>query len=292
MDARARPRLFPWWRLTAQAANEESDARGDRWCEVPTGWRSVTSHEAQETRSRVIAAIRDASTPAGIQRMEQALAPESRHPVRLLELWPSVGAFSAGDLLVLQLLGHVVNLDTCLAIAGEAGPHVRTIARRLRAVPLGLGACMVDADTLLTMDALWTSIFEALRAGGADPTDAEGAAHMLCARKSRKLFPVSDQIVEHGTDGEDSRRRAWQLHRYLDGDADVRGAIGHMVATAGEYDRDLGCKLSGMCTAPLVELCLTIGPSTLAKEAEALKASSSPRVVGDESRGDPVPSGC
>jgi len=251
--------------LTLQAGNEESDARSNRWDGIPTGWQPVASHEAQETQSRVIAAIRDASTADGIQRLEQALAPESRHPVRLLELWPSVGVFSAGDLLVLQLLGHVVSLETCLAIAGDDGAHVRTIARHLRAVPIDLGACMADADTLLAMDSLWTSIFEALRAGGAGPADAEGAAHMLCARKSQRLFPVSAQIVEYGTDGEDSRRRAWQLHRYLDGDALVRGAIGHMVAAAKEYDGDLGRRLSGMWTVPLVELCLTIGPATPAK---------------------------
>lgn len=263
MDARGRARPLPWWRLTVQAGNEESDARSDRWDGVPTGWQPVTAHEVEETQSRVIAAIRDASTMDGIQGLEQALAPESRHPIRLLELWPSVGAFGAGDLLVLQLLGHVVSLETCLALAGDDGTHVRTIAWHLRAVPIDLGACMADADTLLAMDALWTSIFEALRVGGADAPDAKGAAHMLCARKSQRLFSVSANIVGDGFHGDDNRRRAWQLHRLLDGDADVRWAIGHLVATASEYDRDLGHRLSGMWTVPLVELCLTIGPAPL-----------------------------
>ena len=98
---------------------------------------------------------------------------------------------------MIQLLGHAVTLETCLAVAGDDGAHVRTIARHRRAVPIDRGACIADADTLLAMDALWSALFEALRAGGSDPPDAEGAAHMLCARTSPRLFPVSVQIVEH-----------------------------------------------------------------------------------------------
>ncbi|MHB8186837.1 MAG: DUF6308 family protein [Dermatophilaceae bacterium] len=245
--------------MRVEADTEESTARVSRWREVPTGWRPVSADEAEETRSRVIGAIRDSETMDGVQRLERALAPESRHPVRLLELWPSVGAFSAGDLLVIRLLGHAVTLETCLAVAGDDGAHVRTIARHRRAVPIDRGACMADADTLLAMDALWSALFEALRAGGSDPSDAEGAAHMLCARTSPRLFPVSVQIVDNVADAEDSRRSAWQLHRYLDGDSDVRGAIGNLVAAAEDYDRDLGRRLSGMWTVPLVELCATVG---------------------------------
>ncbi len=248
--------------MRVEADTEESTARVSRWREVPTGWRPVSADDAEETRSRVIGAIRDSETMDGVQRLERALAPESRHPVRLLELWPSVGAFSAGDLLVIRLLGHAVSLETCLAIAGDGGAHVRVIARHLRAVPIDRGACMADADTLLAMDSLWSALFEALRAGGADPADAEGAAHLLCARKSPRLFPVSAQIVEHETDAEDSRRRAWQLHRYLDGDADVRGALGNLVASTQDYDRRLGRRLSSMWTVPLVELCTTVGDQT------------------------------
>lgn len=245
--------------MTAPAGIEDANAASGRWREVPAGWRPVSAVEAEDARTRVLNAFQAATTIDGMQRLERALAPESRHPVRLLELWPSVGAFSAGDLLVLRLMGHVVSLETCLAIAGDFGAHVRTIARHLRAVPTDLGACMAGSDTLLAMDALWSALFEALRAGGAVPADAEGAAHMLCARKSQRLFPVSAQIVEYGTDGENSRRRAWQLHRYLDDDADVRGAIGNLVAAAEDYDRDLGRRLSGMWTVPLVELCATVG---------------------------------
>jgi len=244
--------------MTLQCSSNAT-VQGDRWREVPAGWRHVTAEESEGVRSRVLDAIEAASTLDGIQRLGQALAPESRHPVRLLELWPSGGAFNAGDLLVIRLLGHAVTLETCLAVAGDDGAHVRTIARHRRAVPIDRGACMADADTLLAMDALWSALFEALRAGGSDPPDAEGAAHMLCARTSPRLFPVSVQIVEHVADAEDSRRSAWQLHRYLDGDSDVRGAIGNLVTAAEDYDRDLGRRLSGMWTVPLVELCATVG---------------------------------
>ena len=245
--------------MTAPAGIEEANAASGRWREVPAGWRPVSAVEAEDARTRVLNAIEAASTLDGIQRLGQALAPESRHPVRLLELWPSGGAFNAGDLLVIRLLGHAVTLETCLAVAGDDGAHVRTIARHRRAVPIDRGACIADADTLLAMDALWSALFEALRAGGSDPPDAEGAAHMLCARTSPRLFPVSVQIVEHVADAEDSRRSAWQLHRYLDGDSDVRGAIGNLVTAAEDYDRDLGRRLSGMWTVPLVALCATVG---------------------------------
>lgn len=233
--------------------------QADRWREVPAGWRPVTAQESEGVRSRVLDAIEAASTLDRIPGLRKALAPESRHPVRLLELWPNDGAFNAGDLLVIRLLGHAVTLETCLAVAGDDGAHVRTIASRRRAVPIDRGACMADADTLLAMDALWSALFEALRAGGSDPPEAEGAAHMLCARTSPSLFPVSVQIVEHAADAEDSRRSAWQLHRYLDGDSDVRGAIGNLVAAAEDYDRDLGRRLGAMWTVPLVELCATVG---------------------------------
>ena len=183
--------------MTAPAGIEEANAASGRWREVPAGWRPVSAVEAEDARTRVLNAIEAASTLDGIQRLGRALAPESRHPVRLLELWPSGDAFNAGDLLVIQLLGHAVTLETCLAVAGDDGAHVRTIARHRRAVPIDRGACIADADTLLAMDALWSALFEALRAGGSDPPDAEGAAHMLCARTSPRLFPVSVQIVEH-----------------------------------------------------------------------------------------------
>ena len=108
----------------------------------------------EETGSRVVDSIQAASTADGIKGLERAVAPESSHPVRLLELWPtSTGwAFDASDLMVVRLLGHTVSLETCLAIAGDDGAHVRTIARHLRAVPNDRGACMADASTLLAMD--------------------------------------------------------------------------------------------------------------------------------------------
>jgi hypothetical protein len=241
--------------MTAPAGSVEAIALADRWREVPTGWRPVSAYEAEETRSRVVDAIQTASTIDGIQRLEQALAPESRHPVRLLELWPTGCTFSASDLLVIQLMGHAVSLETCLAIAGDDGAHVRTIARRVRAVPNDRGACMADAATLLAMDALWTALFEALRTGGAGQEDAEAAAHLLCARKSPRLFPVSARIVDDGADAEDRRRRAWQLHRFLDGDAQIREASENLVSAAQDHDRNLGHRLSAMWTVPLVELC-------------------------------------
>jgi len=251
--------------MTTPAGNEEGITQADRWSGVPTGWRAVSTEETEEARSRVVDSIQAASTADGIKGLERAVAPESSDPVRLLELWPtSPGwAFDASDLVVLRLCGHEVSLETCLAIAGDAGAHVRTIARHLRAVPNDRGACMADVDTLLAMDSLWSALFEALRAGGAQPADAASAAHVLCARKRPPLFPISARIVERPTDAEDSRHSAWQLHRFLDGDSDMRAAVRTLVLTAKTYDRGLGHKLSGMSTVPLVELCLTAGEQKL-----------------------------
>jgi hypothetical protein len=245
--------------MTTPAGSEEATAQADRWRQIPTGWRPVSADETDETKSRVVDAIQAATTVDGLQRLERALAPASRHPVRLLELWPTDGAFNASDLLVIQLLGHTVSLETCLAIAGDDGANVQTIARHLRAVPIDRGACLADAATLLAMDALWTALFEALRTGGADPGDAEVAAHLLCARKSPRLFPASARIVKDRADAESCRRRAWQLHRFLDGDTQVRGASANLVSAARDYDRDLGDRLSGMWAVPLVELCTIAG---------------------------------
>ena len=246
--------------MTAPSAScsWEANARADRWSGVPSGWRRVSAEEEEQARSRTLDDIQAASTLEGLQRVERALAPASTHPIRLLALWPSIGPFSSGDLLVIQLLGHAVSLETCLAIAGDDGAHVRTIARYLRALPIDRAACMADADTLIAMDDLWSALFEALRSGGAAPADAETAAHRLCARKAPMLFPASNQTFDDVTGAEDSRHRAWQLHRYLDGDAEVRGAVANLVCAAQDYDLSLGHRLSGMWTLPIIDLCTTV----------------------------------
>jgi len=247
--------------MTTPAGNDDGIAKADRWSGVPTGWRAVTGQEMEVTGSRVVDSMQAASTVDGIKGLERAVAPESSHAVRLLELWPTGtgSAFDASDLMVVRLCGHDVSLETCLAIAGDDGAHVRTIARHLRAVPNDRGACMADASTLLAMDSLWSALFEALRAGGADLADATAAAHILCARKRPQLFPASATIAESRTDAEDARHSAWQLHRFLDGDALIRGTVRSLVLAAKTCDRGLGRKLSGMWTVPLVELCATVG---------------------------------
>ena len=186
--------------MTTPAGNDDVIAQADRWSGVPTGWRAVTGQEMEETGSRVVDSIQAASTADGIKCLERALAPESSHAVRLLELWPtSMGwAFDASDLMVVRLCGHDVSLETCLAIAGDDGAHVRTIARHLRAVPNDRGACMADASTLLAMDSLWSALFEALRAGGLDLADATAAAHIFALASVRSCSPRPPQSPKVG----------------------------------------------------------------------------------------------
>ncbi len=54
---------------------------------------------------------------------------------------------------------------------------------------------------------------------------------------------------------EDERIRARQIYRDLDGDADIRTAVWRLVQAATEYDRNLGRRLPGMWTMPIVKLC-------------------------------------